>query len=162
MCPLFCFRVKNMDLASQIQSITKELVEAEGLELVHVEYNSKGAAPLLRVYIDKTGGVTLGDCQRISKHLGVLLDVEDFIPQRYVLEVSSPGIERPLFNPSDYERFSGKEVRVALSEKIDNRKNFTGQIRGVAEGYVVLECQGETYRIPLDKIKRANLTYSFE
>jgi ribosome maturation factor RimP len=151
-----------MDVAARAEELVKSSVEAEGLELVHVEYQPRGGASVLRLYIDKPGGVTLSDCQRISRHVSVMLDVEDFIPNQYVLEVSSPGIERPLFKRADYERFAGREIQVMTREKIEERKNFTGVIRDVSEDELELECEGKTYRIPLDIIRKAKLTYRFE
>ena len=123
-----------------------EAVEAEGYELVHVEYLPRGAASILRLYIDRPGGVTVDDCQHVSRHVSVLLDVEDLIPHHYVLEVSSPGIERPLFKQSDYSRFAGKEIRLTTNEKIEGRKNFVGLLHGISEGVVELESEGAVYR----------------
>jgi ribosome maturation factor RimP len=151
-----------MDVAARAEELLKSSVEAEGLELVHVEYQPRGASSLLRLYIDKPGGVTLSDCQRISRHVSVLLDVEDFIPNQYVLEVSSPGIERPLFKRADYERFAGREIQLMTRTKVEDRKNFTGVIHEVSDQELSLESEGRIYRIPLDVIKKAKLTYRFE
>jgi ribosome maturation factor RimP len=151
-----------MDVAARAEELLKSSVEAEGLELVHVEYQPRGASSLLRLYIDKPGGVTLSDCQRISRHVSVLLDVEDFIPNQYVLEVSSPGIERPLFKRADYERFAGREIQLVTRTKVEDRKNFTGVIHEVSDQELSLESEGRIYRIPLDVIKKAKLTYRFE
>ena len=151
-----------MDLAVRAEEVVKGVVEAEGFELVHVEYQPKGAASILRIYIDKPGGVNLADCQKVSRQVGVFLDVEDLIPHKYTLEVSSPGIERPLFKRGDYERFAGREIRLAAMEKIDERRNFTGLLRGVsADGLVELECDGTLHRIPLAKVKKAHLVHRF-
>ena len=89
--------------------------------------------------------------------MSVLLDVEDFIPHHYLLEVSSPGIERPLFTELDYQRFRDKEVRLEAVEKIDGRRKFTGYIRSLSEGILNLECELQTYHIPFQKIRKANL-----
>jgi ribosome maturation factor RimP len=151
-----------MDVAARAEELLKSSVEAEGLELVHVEYQPRGASSLLRLYIDKPGGVTLSDCQRISRHVSVLLDVEDFIPNQYLLEVSSPGIERPLFKRADYERFAGREIQLMTRTKVEDRKNFTGVIHEVSDQELSLESEGRIYRIPLDVIKKAKLTYRFE
>jgi ribosome maturation factor RimP len=151
-----------MDVAARTEELLKSSVEAEGLELVHVEYLPRGASSVLRLYIDKPGGVTLNDCQRISKHVSVLLDVEDFIPNQYVLEVSSPGIERPLFKKADYERFAGREIQLVTKVKVEDRKNFTGVIREVTDNELMLDSEGTSYRIALDIIKKAKLTYRFE
>ena len=149
------------EVAEKVEFLLRGAVEEQGLELVHVQYLGRRRSPLLRVYIDKSGGVTLEDCQTVSRQAGVLLDVEDLIPARYVLEVSSPGLDRPLFRVEDYLRFSGREVRLVTREKIDSRRKFTGYIHDLRDGVVQLNCQDKTYRIPFGMIARANLVYRF-
>lgn len=151
-----------MDLAVRVEELLRDVVESQGFELVHVEYQPKGAASILRVYIDKPGGVNLADCQQVSRQVGLFLDVEDLIPHHYTLEVSSPGIERPLFKRADYERFVGSEIRLATVEKIENRRNFRGCLLGVSDENVDLECGSRVYRIPLAKVKKCNLVYRFD
>ena len=151
-----------MDVAAHAEGLLRDLVQADGMELVHVEYQSTTSPCVLRIYIDKSGGVSLQDCTRVSKHASALLDEEDMIPRRYVLEVSSPGIERPLFKEEDYRRFVGKEIRLITTERIENRRKFTGQIRTFSEGILKLELDGETYQIPFSKIRKANLVHRFE
>jgi ribosome maturation factor RimP len=151
-----------MDVADRVERLVSQAVEAEGYELVYVEYLPRGAASVLRLYIDQPGGVTLDDCQRVSRHIGVLLDVEDVIPHHYVLEVSSPGLERPLFREADYSRFAGKEVRLSTTAKIEGRRNFLGWLKGIRQGVVELESEGKTYQIPFAQIRKANLVYRFE
>lgn len=151
-----------MDVAAHAEGLLRDLVQADGMELVHVEYQSTTSPCVLRIYIDKPGGVGLQDCTRVSKHASALLDEEDLIPCRYVLEVSSPGIERPLFKEEDYRRFVGKEIRLITTERIENRRKFTGQIRTFSEGILKLELDGETYQIPFSKIRKANLVHRFE
>ena len=151
-----------MDVAAHAEGLLRDLVQADGMELVHVEYQSITSPCVLRIYIDKPGGVGLQDCTRVSKHASALLDEEDMIPRRYVLEVSSPGIERPLFKEEDYRRFVGKEIRLITTERIENRRKFTGQIRTFSEGILKLELDGETYQIPFSKIRKANLVHRFE
>ena len=150
-----------MDVASRAEQVVKGAVEADGLELMHVEYLPRGSGSLLRIYVDKPGGVDVGDCQRLSKHVSVLLDVEDIILHHYLLEVSSPGIERPLFTELDYQRFRDKEVRLEAFEKIDGRRKFTGFIRSLSGGILRLECELQTYQIPFHKIRKANLVCRF-
>ena len=151
-----------MDVAAHAEGLLRDLVQADGMELVHVEYQSTTSPCVLRIYIDKPGGVSLQDCTRVSKHASALLDEEDMIPRRYVLEVSSPGIERPLFKEEDYRRFVGKEIRLITTERIENRRKFTGQIRTFSEGILKLELDGETYQIPFSKIRKANLVHRFK
>ncbi len=151
-----------MDVAAHAEGLLRDLVQADGMELVHIEYQSKTSPSVLRIYIDKPGGVGLQDCTRVSKHASALLDEEDFIPRRYVLEVSSPGIERPLFKEADYRRFVGKEIRLITTETIEDRRKFTGLIRTFSEGILKLVLDGETYQIPFSKIRKANLVHRFE
>ncbi len=150
-----------ISVAARTESLVRKVVEAEGFELVHLEYKPQGGTSVLRVFIDKVGGVSISDCADISRRLGVLLDVEDPIPQQYVLEVSSPGLERPLFKEEDYRRFRGKEIRLVTMEKIEARKNFVGHIRDFADHVLTLECQERTYLIPFQKIRKAKLVYRF-
>lgn len=150
-----------MEVTEKVEFLLRGAVEEQGLELVQVQYLSRRGSPLLRVYIDKPGGVTLEDCQTVSRQAGVLLDVEDLISDRYVLEVSSPGLDRPLFRVEDYLRFSGREVRLVTRQKIDSRRRFTGYIRELRDGVVELNCQNKTYQIPFGMIAKANLVYRF-
>ena len=151
-----------MDVAAHAEGLLRNVVQADGVELVHIEYQPKVSPCVLRIYIDKPGGVGLQDCERVSRHASALLDEEDLIQDRYVLEVSSPGIERPLFKELDYRRFVGKEIRLITTETIENRRKFTGLIQTFSEGILKLEFDGETYQIPFSKIKKANLVHRFE
>jgi ribosome maturation factor RimP len=149
------------EVAEKVEFLLRGAVEEQGMELVCVQYLAQQRSPLLRVYIDKPGGVTLEDCQTVSRQASVLLDVEDLISARYVLEVSSPGLDRPLFRVDDYLRFSGREVRLITREKIDSRRRFTGRIQDLRDGVVQLSCQEKTYQIPFGMITKANLVYRF-
>ena len=149
-------------VAQRARDLIRTVVEEEGFELVHVEYAAKGSAPVLRAYVDRPGGITLADCAELSRRISVLLDVEDFIPTHYILEVSSPGIERPLFTERDYVRFSGQEIRLTSRDKIEGRRNFTGTIEEFRDGIVRLRCANQVYEIPFAQIKRANLVYDFD
>ncbi len=159
MGPLFYFVVNRKYVATRAEQLVGPALEAEGLELVHVDFQPKGAGSLLRIYIDKPGGVNLGDCQKASRYIGVLLDVEDFIPHQYVLEVSSPGLERPLFKESDYRRFRGCEIHLQVTDKIEDRRKFTGSILDLSNGVLKLECEDRTFEIPLVKVRKARLVY---
>jgi ribosome maturation factor RimP len=150
-----------VSVATRAKSLVRKAVEAEGFELVQIEYRPQGGTSVLRVFIDKVGGVSISDCAEMSRRLSVLLDVEDPVPEGYVLEVSSPGVERPLFREEDYIRFVGKEIRLATIEKIEARKNFVGHIRDFVNHVLTLECGNQTYFIHFQKIKKANLVYRF-
>lgn len=149
------------EVAEKVEFLLRGAIKEQGMELVYVQYLTQQRSPLLRVYIDKPGGITLEDCQTVSRQASVLLDVEDMISDRYVLEVSSPGLDRPLFRVEDYLRFSGREVRLVTREKIDSRRRFTGFIEELHDGVVLLSCQDKTYQIPFGMIAKANLVHRF-
>ena len=134
------------------------VIEAMGYELVGVEFTGSGKHGTLRIYIDREGGISLDDCAAISHQVSGILDVEEPIRQPYDLEISSPGIDRPLFKLSDYERFAGCTARIRLAVARMGRKNFTGRLRGVADaGLVQIEVDGQMYSLPFADIARANL-----
>lgn len=137
-------------------------VEPMGYELVGVELSGRGGrTKTLRVYIDKEDGITLDDCVAVSHQLSGMLDVEDPIKDRYQLEVSSPGLDRPLFEPAHFERFSGERVHIRLNRARDGRRNFEGVIRGVADDDVVLDIEGQEVRLAFEEIGSARLVPSF-
>ena len=150
-----------MDVTARVKDLIRGVVESEGFELVNVEFERRGASSILRVYIDHSGGVTVSDCALISRRTEVLLDVEDVILSKYVLEVSSPGIERPLFAPEDYLRFMGKEIRLTTIDKIENRRKFKGVIENYRTDILSLDCEGEMVTIPFSNIRKAYLVYKF-
>jgi ribosome maturation factor RimP len=131
-------------------------VAALGFELADLDAHF-GRRGLLRLYIDRPGGVTLDDCQRVSEQIGALLDVEDPLPGSYVLEVSSPGLDRRLRTLEHFERFKGDQARIELRDALEGRRRFTGRLVGVEGGAVLLEVDGETWRLPLDDIAVARL-----
>ncbi len=145
-----------MDL-EKIREVTERIAGSEGLEVVDVEWKI-GRQRILRVYIDKAGGVSHKDCELVWNQLSVILDVEDLVPgPRYILEVSSPGLDRKLLKPADYERFAGRLARVSLEEPVEEKKYFEGRLAGFAEGIVRIEVQGRVVEIPYAAIRRANL-----
>jgi ribosome maturation factor RimP len=147
-------------LDRRVSEIIERVTAREGLELVHAEMTG-GKNPMLRVYIDKPGGVTLDDCVKVSERVSLILDVEDIIPHQYTLEVASPGLDRGLYKESDYERFAGLPAHVRMSEAINGQKNFHGRLIGLnREGEVaavVEEPSGARHRLPLAKIAKANV-----
>lgn len=128
-----------------------------GCELVAIEFFPQGRGQMLRVYIDKDGGVTVDDCERVSHQISGVLDVEEVIEGHYVLEVSSPGLDRPLVAERDFERFSGHDVRLRTDRAIGGQRNFRGLLRGVRDGLVVLEAEGREFTLPLERIEKARL-----
>jgi len=150
-------------VAERIRELAEQIAIDHGVELVHVEVTGPEGHPTVRVFIDKTGGVTHDDCSDVSTHLGTTLDVEDFIHSAYTLEVSSPGIERGLYQLADYERFSGSQVRIKAHQPLNGQRNFRGLIIGTGEGTVILEDRTSgRVKIPFDSIARANLEVDVE
>ncbi|HWB83759.1 MAG TPA: ribosome maturation factor RimP [Bryobacteraceae bacterium] len=150
-------------VASKIAAIAQRVAESEGLEIVEVEVKGGGGSRLVRISIDKPSGVTHADCERVSQQVGTILDVEDVVPGgRYTLEVSSPGVERKLFKPQDYQRFQGKKARLTLRADVDGRHNWEGTLAGWESGVVVLETpDGKTMRFPFEQIQKAHLKFEW-
>ncbi|MFN4132501.1 MAG: ribosome maturation factor RimP [Caldimicrobium sp.] len=129
----------------------------KGMELVDLEWKRERRGWVLRLYIDKPGGVTIGDCAKISEIVGKILDKENLIHHAYNLEVSSPGIERPLKKKEHFERFRGEKAKITLKDPLEGRRNITGIILGVKKEIVEIEAEGKVWEIELDKIKKAHL-----
>jgi ribosome maturation factor RimP len=149
-------------VASKIEEVAQRVAQSEGLELVEVEVKGGGNSRFVRIAIDKPEGVTHGDCELISQQVGTILDVEDVVPGHYTLEVSSPGVERKLLKPQDYERFQGRKARITLRDAVEGRKNWEGLLAGFADGAVMLEIEpGQTRRFPFAQIQKANLKFEW-
>lgn len=155
--------MKDEGLIAHVTKFCEEAAAASDVELVEVELRGSGKARLLRVYIDKPGGVTHGDCESVSERVGVLLDEADAFPEgSYTLEVSSPGLERKLSKPRDFERVVGKKVRVSLREPIETRKSLEGTLAGFADDTLSVEtAPGTVLRIPLGQVQKANLKFDW-
>jgi ribosome maturation factor RimP len=147
-------------LDPRVQELVERVVTRLELELVHAEM-AGGRSPVLRIYIDKPGGVTVEDCAHVSERVSLHLDVEDFIPTQYLLEVASPGLDRGLYKPADYERFAGLPAHVKLEAPLNGQRNFHGKLIGLEkdeEPVAVLEDEtGQQHRLPLAKIAKANV-----
>jgi ribosome maturation factor RimP len=145
-----------------IGKIIERVAAREGLELVHWETVGPRNNFVLRIYIDKPGGVNHGDCETVSNQVGTLLDVEDLIPNRYTLEVSSPGIERGLYKRADYERFAGNRVKIKTFAPINGQRNFRGALLGISDDTVSIDTDGAgKIEIPYEQIAKANIEYEF-
>ena len=145
----------------KIREAAERVARSESLEVVDVEWKI-GRQRFLRVYIDKPGGVSHSDCEAVSKQLSVILDLEDLVPgPRYILEVSSPGLDRKLLKPADYERFIGRLARITLDAPVENAKFFEGRLAGFAGGIVQLEVQGRRIDLPYAAIRKAQLVVEF-
>lgn len=142
----------------RVTAIGKEVTDRNGFELVHCQIAGSRREPTVRVFIDKPGGVTVEDCAVVSREIEAILDSEDLIPTSYVLEVSSPGIERELFNIGDFERFAGLIARVKTGRAVNGQRNFTGRIAGIEDGMIQLEDRTSgPVRIPFETVVKANL-----
>lgn len=142
----------------RIRSLVNEVTEAAGYELVEVDLKGSGPQRVLRVFIDQPSGVTHEDCERVSRELGCVLDVEDVIPSSYTLEVSSPGLERKLSRPEDYVRFSGHRIRVRTRQPVEGQKVFRGRLEGIEAGRIRLTPEsGDQLEIPLESVREARL-----
>lgn len=138
-------------------SLLRPVIENLGYELVGIEYVPQGNYSLLRIFIDSDEGIAITDCERVSRQVSGLLDVEDVVRGRYNLEVSSPGLDRPLFSEAHFLRFKGELVKVRLSVPLEGRRKFTGIIRGIDSGILELEVDAQTVSVPFNSIEKANL-----
>ena len=141
----------------RIRDLLEPSVSGLGYELLGVELGGSGARSVLRVFIDCKTGITVRDCETASRQIGAVLDVEDPIPESYLLEVSSPGLDRPLLTAEHFVRFTGHPVRLRTTEPLDGRRGWKGRLVGCREGNVVVREGNEEQVIPLDRIRKANL-----
>lgn len=149
-------------LEQQLTQLFTPAVEALGFELVGVEFVRAGKHSTLRVYIDQEQGIHVDDCADVSHQLSAILDVEDPISTEYYLEVSSPGADRRLFTAEHFGRFAGEQVAVKLTTPQEGRRNFSGLLKGLEDDMVVVEVDGQVYRLLLSNIEKANIIPNFE
>ncbi len=147
--------------SAELRTLLEPAVSALGFELVGVEFIS-GRRGLLRLYIDSDDGVTVDDCQSVSHQVSGLLDVEDPIQGQYSLEVSSPGLDRPLFRAADFERFAGHEVRLRLVAPVEGRRKFRGVLAGMRDGRVVVQVEEQELVVTLEEIDEARLVPDYD
>jgi ribosome maturation factor RimP len=155
-------------IIEKIKMLVAPIIAGAGLELVDAEFKHEGQTRVLRIFIDKPGGVTLDDCQRISRECEVVLDVEDIIQTQYMFEVSSPGLDRPLRTREDYRRFKDRLVKLKTYRPIQGRKTFLGYLQGMTEETATEPCMvilhmkdDEDIRIPYEMITSARLEVEF-
>lgn len=141
----------------RICDLLEPSVTGLGYELVGVELERSGSRPVLRVFLDHDAGITIGDCETASRQIGAVLEVEDPVPDSWMLEVSSPGLDRPLLRSDHFVRFAGRPVRLRTTEPLDGRRGWKGRLVGCREGNVVVREDGEERLIPLGLIGKANL-----
>jgi ribosome maturation factor RimP len=151
----------RQDIEERVHRLVEELVRGSDLEPVEARFTREGRQSYLRIFIHRDEGVTLTHCQELSERLDLALEVEDFIPDAYILEVSSPGLNRPLRTPRDFERNIGRLARISTTEVLDDRKRFLGRIQEVDDRELTLEGSKSTWRIPLESIAKAKLEIEF-
>ena len=143
--------------ARRVKEMIESAVNALGYDLLGVEYHAAPQRSLLRVYIDSGAGIGVDDCERVSYQVSGILDVEDPIAGAYDLEVSSPGLDRPLFEPSHFVRHRGSRVRIRLDWPLDGRRNFRGILQGYRDGNILIDVDGAEQALPIGRIGTARL-----
>src|SRR3989454_3252072 len=160
------------DVVGQIRSMASRVAAGYGLEIFDVQFRREAHGMVLRIQIDRPGpaataedSVSVEDCAKVSRDLSAILDVEDVVPSAYTLEVSSPGLNRPLRHADDYRRFSGRRAKLVMREAVDGQKFFKGQLGGVEQDEVLVVIingdDGRRHRVPIGMITRANLEVDF-
>ena len=174
-CPLFLFKgvlVSTTTVVEQVRALAGRVAGTYGLDIFDVQFRRESGGMVVRVRIDRPGpagtadeSVSIEDCARVSRDLSAILDVEDVVPTAYTLEVSSPGLDRPLRHADDYRRFSGRRAKLVMREAIDGQKFFKGQLGGVEQDEVLVVIingdDGRRHRVPIGVITRANLEVDF-
>ena len=148
-------------LLEEVRQVVEPILRSQGFELVDVEYRREPQGWVLRIYLDREGGVTLDDCAEVSGEIGAVLEIKDLVSNPYVLEVSSPGLTRPLKKPEDFNKFSNRLVKIKLFEPLEGQKNFKGTLLGLVDEKVRLDVEGRVYELPLQRIAKANLEIEF-
>lgn len=160
---------RAVEAVERIREAANRVVESHGLEVFDVQLRRESTGWVVRVFIDRPGpsgtpedSVGIEDCAVVSRELSTVLDVEEPLDRAYTLEVSSPGLDRPLHGARDFERFTGRAAKIVLGEPMDGQSAFAGRIRGVEDGMLVFEAEGrKLHRIALTNIKRARLDVEF-
>ena len=153
--PIFCLGI----MLNRLRELIRPIAEAFQKTLWGIEVLSSGKSSTVRVYIDSSNGVNVDDCANISRQISSMLDVESFLPERYVLEVSSPGLDRRLFEISQYSAYIGEKVRISLKAPFEERKNYSGILTKIEEYDVVIESGDEEFTFPFEVIEKGHLVY---
>jgi ribosome maturation factor RimP len=161
--------VARPDIVEQVRAVAQRVASSHGLDIFDVQFRREAAGMVLRVQIDRPGpaatatdSVSVEDCASVSRDLSAVLDVEDLVPVAYTLEVSSPGLDRPLRSAADYTRFAGRRAKLVMREAVDGQRFFKGRLAGVDAGHVLIDTEpGGRHRVPLGVITRAHLEVDF-
>ncbi len=145
-------------IVERVKELVLPILEERDLKLVDIEF-IKGSKPVLRIYIYNPEGTTIENCEWVSRRIGALLDIEDLIPTSYILEVSSPGLNRKLKNKEEYNIFSGRDISIHTKEPVNEKTAFRGKLIGIENDVIKLEEEGETINIPYDKVSSAKLEF---
>ncbi|EFK06690.1 conserved hypothetical protein [delta proteobacterium NaphS2] len=149
-------------LLKEIEALVEPVLDEMGIELVDLEYVSGQGRQVLRIYADRPTGITLDDCAMVSREIGHLLDVSDLLKHQYVLEVSSPGLNRPLKREKDFLRVVGQRIKVQTTAPLKGRRNFSGVLQSVQNGMLEIDLDGAVVQIPEQSIRKANLVFDFQ
>ncbi len=158
-----------LDIKERVRAIAERVARSRGLEVWDMQSRREAGAYVVRVFIDRPGpastpeeSVSIEDCEQVNRELSTILDVEDPLPAAYTLEVSSPGLDRPLRSEADYRRFAGRLAKIVVAEAVDNQKAFEGRLRGMDDNVVLLEAaRGRIHRLPFALITRGRLEVEF-
>jgi ribosome maturation factor RimP len=155
--------ISRQEVLAKVTEIAERIGDSLGIEIVEVQVQGGGKARVVRIYIDRLQGVTHTDCQLVSNQVGAVLDAEDVVPDAsYTLEVSSPGVERKLSKPRDFERFTGQKAKVSLREPVENQRHWEGILRGFEDGVILMEAAGGKYlNLPFSQVEKANLKFEW-
>jgi len=151
----------DTSVLDKVRDLAEPIIAEQALELVNVEFLQEGGRRIIRITIDRESGVTLDDCTSVSREVGNILEIRDVVPYAYSLEVSSPGLERPLKTLKDFEKFLECEVFIKTFELLNGKRNFKGTLKLIQNGIVFLEKEGSSWDIPLNTIRQAKLVYEF-
>ncbi len=147
------------EIIEKMENMLAPILREESLELVDLEFRPSGKRWLLRVFMDKEGGITISDCEKVNRELNRILDVDDFIDHPYTLEVSSPGLTRSLKKREDFVRYRGRQCKIVTRERIDDKNEFMGEILDVGDDKVEIKGKIGVFTIPICAIKKANLEF---
>lgn len=151
--------MSDSNIEGKATILAEPVVESHGMELVDVEFKREPTGWVLRIFVDKEGGVNLDDCSLVSREVGTVIEVEELIEQHYTLEVSSPGLTRRIKKLDDFDRFKGKFIRLKCFEAIDGSKNMNGKLLGIEGDNVILEKDGKEFKVLYKNIAKANLEF---
>lgn len=149
-------------MQEQLAALINTTVTGLGYDLWGYEYRAYGESALLRIFIDAEAGITVDDCGKVSLQVGAALDVDDLIPVAYMLEVSSPGVDRVLFTPEHYQRYVGESLKVRTHTRIEDRRNFVGVLKSADDSEIVMQVDNDVFEIPYDSIDRGRLKFEMK